>query len=123
MRDFKTLKVWQKSHVLAVSLYRVTGNFPKEEIYGLASQVRRAAVSIPANIAEGCGKDSEAEFDRYLQIAGGSASELGYHLLLCHDIGLLRSQDCESFGEKVSEIKKMLTTLLKKIRSRSEPNG
>ncbi len=94
MRDFKTLKVWQKSHVLAVSLYRVTEYFPREEIYGLTSQVRRAAVSIPANIAEGCGKDSEAEFDRYLQIAG-----------------------------EVSEIKKMLTTLLKKIRSRSEPNG
>ncbi len=76
MRNFKELKVWQKSHQLTLAIYKATGKFPKEEIYGLTSQVRRASASIAANIAEGCGRSGEAELGRFLQIAMGSASEL-----------------------------------------------
>ena len=90
MRDFKNLKVWQKSHSLTLTVYKSTAAFPKEEVYGLTSQIRRACSSIPANIAEGCGRASEAELSRFLQIAMGSASELEYHLLLTHDLGFLK---------------------------------
>jgi four helix bundle protein len=80
MRDFKEYKVWEKSHYLALEVYRVTATFPKEELYGLTSQIRRASTSIPANIAEGCGRSGNTELARFLQIAMGSASELEYHL-------------------------------------------
>lgn len=82
MRDFKKLNVWQKAHALTVHVYKATYDFPREELYGLTSQIRRASVSIPANIAEGCGRGSEADFCHFLQIAFGSASELEYHLFL-----------------------------------------
>ena len=85
MRDFRELKVWEKSHQLALEVYSATTKFPKEELYGLTSQVRRSAVSIPANISEGCGRDSPAELLRFCRIAMGSASELEYELLLAHD--------------------------------------
>ncbi len=88
MRDFRQLMVWEKSHQLTLEIYQATGAFPREELYGLTSQIRRAAASIPANIAEGCGKDTETELARYMQISMGSASELEYHLLLAHDLGL-----------------------------------
>ena len=73
MKDFKELKVWEKAHKLAVAIYKATLTFPKTEVYGLTSQMRRAGVSIPANIAEGCGRRSEVEFARFLQIAMGSS--------------------------------------------------
>ncbi len=76
MRDFKKLKVWQRSHQLALDVYKSTNDFPNSELYGLINQMRRSAVSIPSNIAEGCGKAGKAEFARYLRIAMGSASEL-----------------------------------------------
>ena len=90
MQNFKSLKVWQKSHELTLAIYKATANFPKDELYGLTSQIRRACASIPANIAEGCGRTGKAELARFLQVAMGSASELEYHLLLAHDLGLLR---------------------------------
>ena len=90
MQNFKTLKVWEKSHELTLAVYKATANFPKDELYGLTSQIRRACASIPANIAEGCGRTGKAELARFLQVAMGSASELEYHLLLAHDLGLLR---------------------------------
>lgn len=76
MKDFHELIIWQRSHQLTLSVYKQTSNFPKDELYGLTSQIRRACTSIPANLAEGCGKAGDAELARYFQIAMGSASEL-----------------------------------------------
>jgi four helix bundle protein len=118
LRDFRSLKVWQKSHALVVDIYKITAVFPREEIYGLTSQIRRSASSIAANIAEGCGRGGETEFARFLQIAGGSASELEYHLLLCRDIGLLPSVEHDRLVVEVCDVKKMLATLIKKLKER-----
>ena len=108
MRDFRELLVWQKAHALTLDVYRATKSFPREELYGLTRQIRRAAVSIGANIAEGAGKNSRAEFGRFLQIASGSASELEYHLLLSCDLEYLASEKCLSLSKQVVETKKML---------------
>ena len=90
MKDFRKLEVWEKAHALTLSVYHAADPFPREELYGLTSQIRRAAVSIPTNIAEGCGRGSEAELARFLQIAMGSASEVEYELLLARDLGFLK---------------------------------
>lgn len=111
MRDFKNLKVWQKSHQLTLAVYKVTATFPKEEMYGLTSQIRRSCASIPANIAEGCGRAGEIELARFLQIAMGSASELEYHLMLSHDLEILKTLDYNQLATDVSEVKRMLTSL------------
>ena len=92
MKDFRQLKVWEKSHQLALTIYRITASFPREETYGLASQIRRAASSIPSNIAEGCGRDGDPELARFCIIARGSASELEYQLLLGRDLKLLQPE-------------------------------
>jgi four helix bundle protein len=89
VRNFKDLKVWEKAHQLTLAVYQVTQTFPKEELYGLTSQIRRSCVSIPANIPEGCGRNGDAELARFLHIGMGSASELEYHLLLAHHLNLL----------------------------------
>ena len=109
MRDFRELKVWEKAHRLTLDVYRATREFPREELYGLTSQIRRASSSIGANIAEGAGKNSRAEFARFLQIALGSASELEYHLRLAHDLGYLTGDSHELFSAQVIETKRMLT--------------
>ena len=113
MRDFKELKVWQKSHQLTLAVYKTTATFPREEIYGLTSQIRRSCSSIAANIAEGCGRNGEAEFARFLHIAMGSASELEYHLLLARDLKLLNAVDYEGSAHEVVEVKRMLTAFIK----------
>jgi len=95
MQDFKKLKVWQKAHSLAVAIYQATEMFPKDELYGLTSQIRRSCVSIPANIAEGCGRGGNTEFNRFLQIALGSATELEYHLLLANKLKFLNLANYE----------------------------
>jgi four helix bundle protein len=87
MKDFRQLQVWQRAHTFVLELYRETNSFPREELYGLTSQVRRASVSIPSNIAEGCGRRGDAKFARFCQIAMGSASEAEYQLLLARDLG------------------------------------
>ncbi len=119
MQSFHSLQVWQKSHRLVVIVYRLTGKYPARELYGLTSQIRRACVSIPANIAEGCGRQSDADFARMLQIAMGSASELEYLLLLSRDLELLRPQDYQLVTEGVVEVKRMLTALIRKLRADS----
>ncbi len=86
MKDFRNLKIWEKSHKIVLAVYEATRSFPKSELYGITSQMQRAAVSVPTNIAEGCGKDSDAELGRYFKIAMGSSSELEYLLLLAHDL-------------------------------------
>jgi four helix bundle protein len=109
MWDFRELQVWQKAHALTLDVYRATKSFPREELYSLTNQIRRAAVSIGANIAEGAAKNSRPEFGRFLQIALGSASELEYHLLLARDLSYLSPESCEHISQQVVETKKMLT--------------
>jgi four helix bundle protein len=119
MKDFKKQKVWQKSHQLTLDIYKATSNFPREELYGLTNQIRRACTSIPANIAEGCGRSSEADFSRFLQIAMGSATELEYHLLLSHDLEILNDIDYKNLSRETIEVKQMLTSFIKKLKAAS----
>lgn len=119
MKDFKTLQVWQRSHQLTLAVYRSTVDFPRDELYSLTSQMRRAASSIPANIAEGCGRFGDAELARFMQIAMGSASELEYHLLLAHDLGFLTSPIYNQLDQELAEVKRMLNAFLQKLRANS----
>ena len=115
MRDFRELKVWERAHRLTLNVYRATKTFPREELYGLTSQIRRAACSIGANIAEGAGKTSRPEFARFLQIALGSASELEYEILLSRDLGYLDNQFHDDLSAQVMETKRMLTGFLQYV--------
>ncbi len=117
MQDFRNLKIWQKSHQLTLGVYRATAAFPKEELYGLTSQMRRSCASIPANIAEGCGRDSDGEFVRYLHIGMGSASELEYHLLLAHDLGLLPLEVYTQLNHDLVEVKRMLNAFIQTLKA------
>lgn len=116
MKDFHKLVVWQKAHRLALEVYESTRTFPREEVYGLTSQVRRAAASIPANIAEGCGRDGDREFSRFLHIAAGSASELEYHILLARDLGFLDTRFYDRLLSNVGEVKRMLASLAQRLQ-------
>jgi four helix bundle protein len=115
MRDFRELKVWEKGHQLALASYRLTADFPRQEMFGLTSQIRRCSVSIPANIAEGCGRLGNAELHRFLQIACGSASELEYHFLLAKDLGYLSQLAFDSVHKQVLEVKRMPVALTRKV--------
>jgi four helix bundle protein len=115
MRDFKKLIVWERSHNFVLTLYRLTRLFPKEELYGITSQLRRAVISIPANIAEGSGKQTEKEFARYLSIAAGSASETEYLLILSKDLQFIEESASNDLIIEINEIKKMLNALITKI--------
>lgn len=117
MKDFRDLKVWRKAHDLTVAVYLLTRCFPKDELYGLTSQIRRASASIGANIAEGCGRTGDGELGRFLQIAAGSASELEYHLLLSRDLQLMTHTDYERLVANVVEVKRMLCALVKKLKA------
>jgi four helix bundle protein len=119
MRDFRELKVWEKAHTLTLAVYQTTTRFPREELYGLTSQIRRCCASIPANIAEGCGRGGTAEFAHFLQVALGSASELDYHLLLARDLHLLDEAKYGALATETSEVKRMLTTFIQKLRAES----
>jgi four helix bundle protein len=116
VKDFKELKVWEKAHALTIDVYRATRYFPREELYGLTTQLRRSAVSVGANIAEGCGRRSDGEFTRFLQIARGSASELEYELLLAKDLGLIAPTQYAALEQSIVEIERMLTTLVQRIQ-------
>ena len=117
MKDFRQLQVWQKSHQLVLSVYQLTSSFPRDEVYGLTAQIRRAAISIPSNLAEGCGRDGDAELARFCVVARGSASELEYQLLLAHDLKLIPSDNYPSLAEQTVEIKRMLTALIQKLNA------
>jgi four helix bundle protein len=117
VKGFRDLKVWEKAHHLTLEAYKASASFPKEEMYGLTSQIRRAAASIPANIAEGCGRSSDAELGRFLQIAMGSASELEYHLLLTRDLSLLAVEKHSELFHEVCEIKRMLAAFIQKLNA------
>jgi four helix bundle protein len=117
MKDFRELKVWGKAHLLVLTSYRLTGSFPKQELFGMTSQIRRCSSSIPANIAEGCGRMGNTELHRFLQIACGSANELEYHFLLARDLGYLPLADYASVHKQFLEMKRMLVALTKKVAS------
>ena len=103
MKDFRELKVWEKAHALALEVYQRTKDFPTQERYELTRQIRRCATSIPTNIAEGCGRNGDAELSRFMQIAMGSASELEYTLLLAKDLGLFNGSTYDPLAGQVGE--------------------
>ncbi len=117
MKDFKELLVWQKSHLLTLSVYKISKSFPKDERYGLTSQIRRSALSLPSNICEGCGRLSDKELAQFLVIASGSASELGYQLLLARDLEYISSFEYNPLEAQITEIQKMLNAFIKKLKS------
>ena len=116
MEDFKDLRVWAKAHELTLGIYQKTRTFPKDEMYVLTSQLRRASASIGANIAEGCGRRSDAEMRRFVQIARGSANEVEYHLLLAKDLDFLTAEEHKDLEAKVLEIQRMLASLVQSLR-------
>ncbi len=120
MKDFRKLNVWQKAHLLTIAVYQESKAFPKDEIFGITSQVRRSSSSIPANIAEGCGRVGDVEFGRFLQIAFGSASELEYYLLLANELKFLNEKQYKNLNTQVCDVKKILTTLIQKLKSRPQ---
>jgi four helix bundle protein len=118
MGNFKKLLVWQAAHALTCEVYKNTASFPKMEAFGLTSQLRRSASSIPANIAEGCGRNGDVEFRRFLRISLGSATELEYHLLLSRDVGYLSSATHEQLSVHAKQIQSMLVGLSRRLISR-----
>ena len=115
MKDFRQLIVWEKAHSATLSAYRLLRTFPVEERFALADQIRRAAVSVPSNIAEGCGRDSDRDFARFLKISAGSASELEYQMLLARDLGYISADDCSHMNTRLNEAKRMLNSLIQTL--------
>ena len=115
MRDFHNYIVWQRGHQFALDVYKQTKSFPKEELFGMTSQLRRASTSIPINIAEGCGRRSDAEFAHFLNIAAGSASEVEEELLLSFDLEFLDKEPFQQLDKEITEIKAMLSKLIDSI--------
>jgi four helix bundle protein len=118
MKDFRQLMVWKKAHQLALAVYKASAVFPNDERYGLTSQLRRASVSIPTNIAEGCGRFTDPDFARFLQIAMGSASETEYQILLARDLDFIPAPEYDKLRKDVEEVKRMLASLLRTLRKK-----
>ena len=117
MQNYKDLKVWVAAHQFTLNVYSMTKLFPKEEMFGLTTQLRRAAASVGANIAEGCGRNTQADLARFLQISLGSANESEYFLLLANDLNYLELTEYESLYRQINEIKAMLISLIQKVRA------
>ena len=117
MRDYHNLDVWKKAHAVTLSIYRVTRTFPRDERYGLTAQMRGAARSVPANIAEGCGRPSRTDLARFLDIAMGSANELAYYVELARDLDYLPVPAAREFSDSVAEVARMLVSLATTIRT------
>lgn len=111
MRDFKKYDIWQLSHSFTLVIYKLTANFPKEEMYSLTSQIRRASSSVPTNISEGCGRNSDKELNYFLNIALGSANETEYLLILSKDLQYIDNENAESLLEKINIIKSKIYKL------------
>jgi four helix bundle protein len=111
MGDFTKLSVWKKAHAVTLRIYHETARWPRHELFGLISQSRRAAVSVPANIAEGCGKNSDAELARHARNSLGSSSELAYYLILAHDLSYMQQSDRDDLQSDLSEVRRMLASL------------
>ncbi|PZF74101.1 four helix bundle protein [Taibaiella soli] len=118
MQNYHDLKVWAKAHVFTLQVYNTARQFPQEELYGLTSQLKRAAASVPANISEGCGKISQRELANFLNISLGSANESEYFLLLAKDLGYMNLETFNALTENINEIKAMLISLIKSVRSK-----
>ncbi|MBV9268689.1 MAG: four helix bundle protein [Acidobacteriaceae bacterium] len=112
MKNFRELKVWQKAHGLTLNVYRISAKLPREEMYGLAAQLRRSSSSIPANLAEGCGRNGELELRRFCSIAMGSVCELSYHLQLARDLNWIENAEYEHLAEQADEVQRMLSKLM-----------
>ena len=117
MQRFTELKVWQRSHALALDLYRTTATFPETERFGLVSQIRRAATSVPANIAEGSKRATRKDYARFLNVAEGSAAELEYLMILARDLGLIAADQGSRFCDELQEIARMLFRLRSRVES------
>jgi len=117
MKDFREVKAWEKAHALTLAVYRATACLPRDELFGLTSQLRRGCASVPANIAEGCGRGSDGELRRFLEIASGSASETEYHLLLARDLRYLPLTSYDSLNRQIVEVKRMLSAFIKKLKA------
>ena len=117
MKDFKELEMWKRSHQLTLEIYKATQCFPKDELFGLTSQIRRAVSSIPTNIAEGCGRRTNAELTNFLNIASGSASEVEYEILLAKEIGYISTEQQNKWTREISEIRSMLAAYMKALKS------
>ena len=120
MRNFRELKVWEKAHLLTLQVYRITKNFLSDERFGPTVQLRRAAASVPTNIAEGCGRDSERELARFMSIAAGSASEVEYQMLLACDLNYIQDETYRELNQQVNEVKRMLNSFIQKLTARVE---
>lgn len=118
MKDYRNYTVWKKSHALVLEIYRITRSFPTEEKFNLVSQINRAALSIPTNIVEGCGRETEKEFVRFLHISSGSAFELEYLIIVSKDLNIIDSIVSDRILSEIDEIKKMLFALIHKIKSK-----
>lgn len=117
MQDFRKLDVWHKSYNLAFEIHKVTQSFPKEEVYGLVNQMRRASVSIPANIAEGCGRYTATELVRFLDIAMGSISEVDCYLQFARDLEYVTQETYAAQNNQLVEVRRMLIALIQRVRS------
>lgn len=117
MRNYRDLRVWDEAHRLTLAIYKATQSFPKDERFGLTSQIRRASSSIAANLAEGCGRRSDGEMGRFVQIAMGSGAELSYHLLLSRDLEFMNKEQYAELNATVERVMKMLSALSGKLRS------
>ncbi len=115
MKDYRKLSVWEKSHQVVLDVYKTVASFPKEEMFGLTSQMKRSAASIPTNIAEGCGRKSEKDFCRFLIISFGSANELEYQVILAADLEFIDAENANILLDQMEEIKKMLSGLISKL--------
>ncbi len=115
MNDFRNLKVWERAHKLTLSIYLLTQEFPKDELFGLTSQMRRSAFSIPSNIAEGCGRGSQAEPSRFLFLAMGSSSGLEYQIILSHDLHYIGDKEFIESSTELGEVRRMLNALIQKV--------
>jgi four helix bundle protein len=116
--NFRDLKVWEKAHQVTLDVYKATALFPRDEMYGLTGQLRRASASIPTNIAEGSGRDSDNELIRFLHIAMGSAAELDYQLLLARDLNFLELTQYDGLSGSVAEVQRMLASLIHGLKTK-----
>ena len=121
LKNYKELKVWQKSFKLCLEIYKMTKNFPNEEKYGLSSQMRRASVSIPSNIAEGYGRKTLPDYIRSLYIAYGSACEIETQFLLSGDLYYLKRENQKLLLEKIKEVERILMALIKSLENKISP--
>jgi len=123
LRNYRDLEVWQKSYALALDVYRLTSEFPKREVYGMVSQLTRAAVSIPSNIAEGYSRGHTADYVRFLYIARGSLAEIDTQLMLSRDLGYIEAEVCLRILKRYEHLERMLSALIRGLKEKQDRQG